>query len=297
MAAHGCQNSGEEDGSDNMPVQASSVLEEFAALRRTNETGYSLLFEIEVLLREFIAQALIETYGRKWTKQGLPADLQQKIRSGLEYERSIKWHKAVLHHPLYYVDFPDLKKIIISGNNWRAAFDAIFSHKTNVDAGLSEIEIIRNKVAHNRFLTTADLAVLSGTHAKIIASIPSTALHNAKIAATKRTSILEPLTLLKASLDVAFTTMMEGEPMNPTTLNPTEVIEEWWFNEDYLARDLSNIVRYVDLCRQYAKFIRGLGQANVRRAWVRENTIFQESNAAIENLREIIQIGETNSAE
>src|SRR5207253_5083840 len=93
-------------------------------------------------------------HGPKWAKRGLPPDLQGKVKNAVTYERTVTWHRAVAHHPLYYLDFPDLKKIILNGSNWPTAFAEIFGHnaKAGTEATLSELELLRNKVAHNRLV-------------------------------------------------------------------------------------------------------------------------------------------------
>ena len=78
-----------------------------------NMVAYELLYKIEVGLREF----LIDRFGRtdqKWWKTRLPPDVLDKLKNGREKERKIKWVELLPHHPLYYIDFPDLKKLLRS---------------------------------------------------------------------------------------------------------------------------------------------------------------------------------------
>jgi hypothetical protein len=51
---------------------------------------------------------------------------------------------------MYYTDFSHLKIVIQARNNWDDAFSKIFGNKDNLSAALSELEFIRNKVAHIR---------------------------------------------------------------------------------------------------------------------------------------------------
>ena len=146
--------------------------EKFELQRERNANAYQLLFEIEVILRELCALKLSALHGKHWAKRGLPTDLLDKVKDALAYEKKTKWHRTTLHHPLYYVDFPDLRKIIIGGLNWNPIFAEIFGQKPGTDASLSELELLRNKVAHNRFVSDVDLEITKGIHSKILGSIP-----------------------------------------------------------------------------------------------------------------------------
>src|SRR6266508_2715396 len=113
-----------------------------------NLVAYKLMYNIEVGLREF----LISTFGagnQKWWKQRLPVDVFYKFKAGREEEKKIKWVELISHHPLYYIEFPDLKKIIERNDNWRDAFQQIFGDKSVFCGGLRELEPVRNKIAHN----------------------------------------------------------------------------------------------------------------------------------------------------
>jgi hypothetical protein len=165
-------------------------------LRAKNVSAYEILFDIEVLLRELIARRLEAAHGPKWSKRGLPADIQPKVTSGIVYDRSVAWHKAVPHHPLYYVDFPDLKKIIINGTNWTTIFSGIFGQKLGTESSLTELELLRNKVAHNRFVTDADLQVLKGLHVRLISSISPQELNEVRLSAGQRIPIVDCLHII-----------------------------------------------------------------------------------------------------
>ena len=83
---------------------------------------YKLLLIIEVGLREFLIEALEASCGSDWWKKRLPGDVLAAYRNGCRYERRIRWCQLVPHHPIYYVDFPDLKKVIQRSDNWKDVF-------------------------------------------------------------------------------------------------------------------------------------------------------------------------------
>ena len=96
----------------------------------TNLVIYEQLYIIEVGLRELIIEAL-GALTPKWTKQRLPNDLREKIADGIKIEQGTKWTESIPHHPAYYLDFPDLAKIILRNDNWEEVFKNIFSNKAS----------------------------------------------------------------------------------------------------------------------------------------------------------------------
>jgi hypothetical protein len=91
--------------------------------------AFTLLYCIENALREFIIDSLSNFSGPKWYKTRLPGDVLKKFKEAKIYERSIAWLELVPHHPLYYIDFADLRKIIEQNNNWTEIFKELFLNK------------------------------------------------------------------------------------------------------------------------------------------------------------------------
>ena len=108
-------------------------------------------------MREFVIESLEAACGPLWWKQRLPPDVLARNREALEYERNIKWCQLIPHHPIYYIEFPDLKKVIERTDNWRDAFEPVFGRRDIFISKLSELEPIRNRIAHNRKATKANL--------------------------------------------------------------------------------------------------------------------------------------------
>lgn len=125
-----------------------------------NVAIYSLLFQIETGLREVIIDCLAATDGPRWYIHRLPGDVLEKYRSARAVERAVPWARCVPHHPIYYTDFPDLHKTLCRDDNWRDAFAALFGRKEFVGGMFAQLEVIRNKVAHNRKSTPIDLQLV-----------------------------------------------------------------------------------------------------------------------------------------
>jgi hypothetical protein len=242
-------------------------MDAYNQLRQKNAAAYGLLFDIEVLLRELLAKRLEDAHGAKWPKRGLPADIQPKVTSAIAYDRAVAWHKAVPHHPLYYVDFPDLKKIIINGANWTTIFSNVFVQKSGTEVTLSDLETLRNKVAHNRFITDADLKILEGIHLRLISSISLQDLNRAKSSATDRTPILICLQKMAQALQTVASIIVQGDPLPPDILLPLSSSQSWWFDDTYLGVPTSDVEAFITLCTDYVRLPRGVGQAYRRREW------------------------------
>jgi len=87
-----------------------------------NVRVFRILYQIEVGLRELIIDSLESSYGPIWWKSRLPGDVLESYRKGLAAERAINWINIIPHHPIYYIDFPDLQKVITTNNNWSEVF-------------------------------------------------------------------------------------------------------------------------------------------------------------------------------
>jgi hypothetical protein len=140
---------------------------------QSNLQAYAYLFIIEVGLRELIIERMDTLDGRNWYKTRLPSDVLKKYREGRAKESGIPWTHFVHHDPLYYIDFPELSKVMDRGNNWRDAFQDLFGQKNVLLAMLRSLEEIRNKVAHNRKVTARDLDQLKHAFSQIVTCLGS----------------------------------------------------------------------------------------------------------------------------
>lgn len=251
-----------------------SVVDTYEAIKSRNAEAYKLLFDIEVLLREVVQHRLLTAYGQRWLRQGVPGDVQEKVRAGISNDKRVSWSKQVLHSPLYYIDFPDLKKIIVNGTNWPSAFSEIFFPKSTTDNALSEIEIVRNKIAHNRIASKDDLAVLKASWVKLIRSVSTSEISDAKRAICKRILLKVTLDEFYAHILSALKLMKSGHRLTSKITDSFLTVNEWWFDEIYFGADLENVIRLVELCNLYQAIPGGLGQAIVRRNWAFDNDIF-----------------------
>jgi len=141
-----------------------------------NLVAYKHLYALEVGLRELIIETLYELDGFRWYKTRLPSDVLAKYKEGRRKENSIPWTTFVHHDPIYYVDFPELSKIMDNGRNWRDAFQEIFGTKQVFIGHMKSLEEVRNKVAHNRRVTQTDLDMVQSVYALVENSLGQTKL-------------------------------------------------------------------------------------------------------------------------
>lgn len=234
-----------------------------------NILAYELLYKLEVGIREF----LIDTFGRedqKWWKQRLPSDVLDKLKEGREKERKIKWVELLPHHPLYYIDFPDLKKIIEIKDNWHDAFQAFFGDKDVFCGGLRELEPIRNKIAHSRRISENEVHMLKGNIAKFESAIGKERWEKLVIAQTIEQSISEKIISLRELSLSTYQKIIECSPVEDLGAW-TALIQEWWFDDNYLCQDIVPIEKLHTFASDYMRLPRHRGSGHIIENWVRQN--------------------------
>jgi hypothetical protein len=258
-------------------------------LPKENILIYQLLFAVEVGLRELIIEAIEEAPGGRGWKQRLPGDVLKAFKEGSRYERSIKWTRLVPHHPLYYTDFPDLKKVLVERNNWDEIFKHVFGRKELLDSTLSELEPIRNKIAHNRKATLEDLHIARAAYSKLSAAVGPQRFLTLVDKCTVAEDLLENLLQLKTE---AHTALRDCLASRPTQTNATwaQVQNAWWFDSDYLNVDISPVVEFFATVEEYRQLPRRRGVGHVLEAWVNSKGLTEKYDRAEEVLSGLLQL-------
>ena len=237
-----------------------------------NKAAYGLLYEIEVVLRELLIEVLADVCGPLWWKQRLPSDVLQKFRNGRDYERNTAWIHTVPHHPIYYVDFPDLRKVIERSDNWTDVFKPIFGDAVVLSGTLRELEPIRNKVAHNRKVTIGDVRVVEASCHKISALIGQERFLVLVARCSLAPDILEHLAELREEAQRACEICTCcGQLRELRTWK--QVRSSWWFDSDYLGHDVDALGEYFRCLTAYAELPRSRGSGHRIEAWLRANDI------------------------
>ena len=233
---------------------------------------FAMLYCIETALRELIIESLSALEGSRWYKKCLPGDILEKYRKGWEVEKRTSWTQCISHHPIYYVDFPDLRKIIERDDNWKKAFESIFSRKDIFSSTLSELEPIRNKIAHNRKASSGDVEVVSGVYSKLSTAIGSAYFDSLSSRCTLAVDILEWLNQLQMEAKDSLCICLEFRPLNK--LNVWDSVRNmWWFDESYLCDKLDKIIEFFRLIDEYSHLPRLRGSGHKIEAWVKSSSI------------------------
>lgn len=244
---------------------------------------YCYIYRIETALRELIIESLRAVDGSRWYKKRLPGDVLKKYREGIEFEKSLKWFQFVPLHPIYYIDFPDLKKIIEREDNWKDAFKRIFSRRDILISTLGELEFIRNKIAHNRKATSEDVEIVRGAYGKLSESIGENYFCELSIRCTCSVDIVERLSELQKECESTFCICNDCKQLE--RIDAWESISaEWWFDESYLGHKLEAIADYFGTINRYLALPRSRGSGHKIESWIKSSDIKEKyANAESES--------------
>jgi hypothetical protein len=239
---------------------------------KENLEAYGCLFRIENALRELSIELFQRLDGPKWYKHRLPPDVFQKYREGIAAQRKVKWASLTLHHPIYYLDFPHLRKMIEVGPNWESGFHSIFGRKDIIASELSEVEEIRNSVAHNRKITHHDLITLKSTEAKIAQAIGIRKFVQLTNRSTSTFGISDKLRELSREASVVCQAI--GSYQKISNLGSRQsTTEEWWFDDSYLGQPLEAVADFYAVVDEYASLPRTRGSGYLIESWVKKHDV------------------------
>lgn len=163
-----------------------------------------------------------------------------------------------------------LKKIIEVKDNWRDAFQTFFGDKDVFCGGLRELEPIRNKIAHSRKISDNEVHMLKGNIAKFESAIGKERWDKLIFGQTVETSISEKIISLRDYSNSTFKIMNESSPLeNLDTWN--KLMQEWWFDSDYLCQDITPIEKLYAVADNYQKLPRHRGSGHIIENWVKQN--------------------------
>lgn len=248
---------------------------------------YCLLYEIEVGLREFIIEKLETEVGTRWWKERLPGDILDNFRKAHQIEMQAKWSQLVPHHPLYYIDFPDLTKVIARKDNWESAFEGVFKSKEVLIGTLRELEPIRNKTAHNRKATETDLRIARAAHGKIVAAIGESSFRIYVARCTSAESLQRTFKHLRDEAEYALSSCLNYKPLGDLE-RWKATGESWWFDAQYLGHEVGAIVEYFEALTDYEKLPRKMGLGYVIESWVKSQKLQEKYDRARQELSELI---------
>ncbi len=275
------QNPGPDGDHLTVPMEIPDIPNENLAIFR-------FFYSIEVGLRELIIELLEDGYGPYWWRLRLPPDVLQAYREGRNYERTIGWLQLVPHHPVYYLDFPDLKKVIVRSDNWEQVFRHIFKSKETLLGTLTELEPIRNKIAHNRKATTADMIIIRGAHEKLVTAIGPNKFRGLVGKCTLAEDIRGSLAQLQQEANSAFALCQDLKPLKRLAIWD-KIRNQWWFDGDYLGDSVAGISDYFEALVLYKQLPRYRGSGPKIDAWLIENNLRGKYSTATHEFSDLLK--------
>jgi hypothetical protein len=115
------------------------------------KNAYAMLFNIENHLRDFLELKLSTKLGSDWWNLGIPKGIRDKVDQMKRDENNIGWKVTNTRGNIEFLSFEHIQKII--ANNWNDVFEPIFQDQNKIILKLTELEIIRNAIAHTRTLS------------------------------------------------------------------------------------------------------------------------------------------------
>jgi len=126
-----------------------------------NIDGYKLLVTLEIVIRRLIADRLLYCDQATPLRNSIPKEIYDKCLERMKYERQSLLVESSQDW-LDYLDFSDLAMIIEKGRNRGKIVGHLDGVKQEmVISKLRELEPIRNKLSHSRFLSEKEFQKLS----------------------------------------------------------------------------------------------------------------------------------------
>ena len=248
---------------------------------------YRYVFAVETILRELLIETLESLDGPQWYKQRLPKDILDKYENARAYERKTPWTTMTLHHPIYYVDFPDLKKVLERDTTWNSAMRPIFGQREMLTGVLTLLEPIRNKVAHNRRASDRDALAASDAFIRIYEAVGEKHCNRLLSRCTSAPGLLQLISELGTEFTSALGACLTYEALPPSSTWRT-IGQQWWFDETYLGVSLEPVQRYLALMQEYADLSRRQGTGHLIERWVKTHDLHTAHVAANNMLQHLL---------
>ena len=119
---------------------------------------YFKLYCLENFLRLFTENVAINNLGIKyWELLKIKKEILEKIKSRKEKEEQNRWLSLRGNSNIFYMDFDDIRRLIIS--NWNL-FATYFPDQPWITQRLTDLYKIRNLIAHNSYIDRNDQKTL-----------------------------------------------------------------------------------------------------------------------------------------
>jgi hypothetical protein len=253
-----------------------------------NLVAHQILYRLEVGLRELIIEVLSNGLGPRWHITRLPADVVTNFKQARAYESSQKSVRATSFHPIYYTDFPDLRKIIERTDNWKEFFEPLFGAnlRSLMTSELAAVEGVRNKVAHNRAVAAHELQMLEVLLTRLEVSIGRQRLDDLVRRSNTYFPVFHHFGLLASELSKLIAKLEAVEEVTKPAIWST-VSSAWWFDDNFVGQSLSEVRAFDGLVDGYIAQPRTRGHGPVLIKWIRENRVCEVGALAVSKCQQI----------
>jgi hypothetical protein len=125
--------------------------------------AYPFFYLFENSARALVCERMKTELGAGWwSATNVAAPVMARVASRIAGEGKHRWHESRGKHPVYYTDLDDLGRII--QRHWDAVFLRDLGDQARVQAMFTEMEELRNIVAHNNPLDANDLERLRSNY-------------------------------------------------------------------------------------------------------------------------------------
>jgi hypothetical protein len=231
-------------------------------------------------------------FGPQWHRAQLPQDVAEKFALAVVMERRLPWLQLVHHHPIYYVDFPDLKKIIERKDNWTAVFCKLFGANKILFTGIiNELEPLRNSIAHSRRISDASLDIIETAMHRLRTAVGADRFQALVASDTIAPDVHAILASLRNEAEIAATAMRRCEP-GLALKTWAQAKDQWWFEDAYLSSELEPIRAFFSLAASYGALTRSMGDGYATERWLADRR-FQDLETALRLTWDQLNIPET----
>jgi hypothetical protein len=120
---------------------------------------YPLFYLFENSARSLVVERMSRKFTADWWNVAPIADpVKTRAADRMAKEGRHRWHGSRGGHPVYYIDLDDLHRII--NRHWQDVFLDPLGDQARIQAMFTEMEELRNIVAHNNCLDHGDAARL-----------------------------------------------------------------------------------------------------------------------------------------
>lgn len=119
--------------------------------------AFRVLFVLENIIRELISSRFADADGVGWFDIRAASQMKTKVQDRTDKEAKNQWHNGRNRDPIFYLDFGDLARLIIT--HW-IIFEDLLPNQAWVQSRLDEAERSRNVIAHTNLLSSDEVSRL-----------------------------------------------------------------------------------------------------------------------------------------